>query len=559
MADFFQDGPTLGNEFQKDWALKSLLSFYLPSQYQKEVEKDLHRFSQRVSGEIESYAQAAESHPPQHRPYDPWGRRIDQLIVDSSWKELHKIAAQEGLVSIGYKRNLGEWSRVYQFAKLYLFHAWSAFYGCPLAMADGAAKLLEKNKDPLFQKAFRHLTTENPQEFWTSGQWMTERTGGSDVSGTSTWAEPQGDHYLLSGVKWFSSATTSEMALALARKKGAPEGSKGLSLFYIEVYRKDGTLNGIEILRLKEKLGTKALPTAELKLNQTKAFLIGEENQGVKQIATMLNVTRLYNSICSASHSRRMVSLATDYSRKRKAFGQTLLEQPLHSETLAQLSVQTISSLLLTFQLSSWLGKEETGKISETEKKLLRLFTPIAKLMTAKSAVSVASEGIELFGGAGYIEDTRIPILLRDSQVYPIWEGTTNILSLDILRVMKDGEIVKALSEYFDEEILKLTSDSLSPYLPALRIQFQDCKQNLISFSSQDHQVQQLNSRELAFSLGYLLTKFLFCSWADFSAKNNFKDTGKILFCIERLEREEQKLKPIMKETRRVRNIDFLS
>src|SRR5690606_4112745 len=230
---------------------------------------------------------------PVHIPYDPWGKRIDEIKVSDSWNQLHEIAAEEGIVAAGYERTQGEFSRLYQFAKLYLYHPSSAIYSCPLAMTDGAARLLELyGTEDMKERAYKFLTSRDPQTFWTSGQWMTERTGGSDVSGTSTIAKKEGDQYKLYGVKWFTSATTSQMAMTLARI----EGDEKLSLFYLELRDKSGELQNIQINRLKDKLGTKALPTAELTLSGTPATLVGEAGKGIKTISTLFNITRLYNA-----------------------------------------------------------------------------------------------------------------------------------------------------------------------------------------------------------------------------------------------------------------------
>jgi alkylation response protein AidB-like acyl-CoA dehydrogenase len=311
-------------------------------------------------------------------------------------------------------------------------------------MTDGAARCLELYADPsLREHALPHLTSRDPSQFWTSGQWMTERTGGSDVSGTSTMARCEDGVYRLYGTKWFTSATTSQMALTLARA----DGGQGLSLFYLELRDDAGALRGIRVLRLKDKLGTKALPTAELTLDGTPARLVGEPGRGVRSIATMLTLTRLHNACASVAGMRRAINLARSYAASRVAFGRPLIEHPLHIETLAALEVECQAALHLLFFLVELLGKDECREASDADRALLRLLTPVAKLFTAKQAIAVASEAIEAFGGAGYIEDTGLPRLLRDAQVLSIWEGTTNVLSLDVLRAIDhDGVLATALA-----------------------------------------------------------------------------------------------------------------
>ncbi|MEK6554173.1 MAG: acyl-CoA dehydrogenase family protein, partial [Bdellovibrionota bacterium] len=306
-------------------------------------------------------------------------------------------------------------------------------------------------------RAFRNLTSRDPEKFWTSGQWMTERTGGSDVSGTSTIARQENQGWNLEGIKWFTSATTSPMALLLARTEGAAEGSRGLSLFYTELRDKNQKLQNIEILRLKDKLGTKALATAELKLNKTPAEPVGELGSGVKKISSLFNITRIYNSVCATSHMRRALDLAQDYSQKRQAFGKLLVKLPLHKSWLEHLEQEWARCFKLTFFVAELLGKDEMGKATETEKLLLRGLTPIVKLYTAKKCMQVVSEVVEIFGGAGYCEDTGIPKLLRDAQVFSIWEGATNVLALDFLRaVQKEGVLQPILEKAQNAELNKL-------------------------------------------------------------------------------------------------------
>lgn len=442
MNAFFQQGPELENTWTTDPFLRAALEQRLPAAVFAAVAPGLERLGARAAGEMREYAADAERNPPRHVPYDPWGRRVDDIPVADGWKQLHRVAAEEGIVATGYEREHGEHSRVHQFARLYLYHPSSAICSCPLAMTDGAARVIELNASERLGETFRRLVSRNAETFWTSGQWMTERTGGSDVSGTETIARRDGPRYRLHGVKWFTSATTSQIALTLARIEEHGNPSPHLSLFQLELRDADGRLNNIRVHRLKDKLGTRALPTAELTLDGTPAMLIGEPGKGVRTIATMLNITRLYNACSAAAQMRRAVMLAHDYAGKRIAFGEPLAAHPLHAATLDALESETRGATLMVLHVAALLGKDECGTASEAEHRLLRLLTPLVKLYTAKQAVAVCSEALECFGGAGYIEDTGLPVLLRDAQVLSIWEGTTNVLALDFLRAAgKDGSL----------------------------------------------------------------------------------------------------------------------
>ncbi|HEX7675190.1 MAG TPA: acyl-CoA dehydrogenase family protein [Bdellovibrio sp.] len=455
MKNFYQDGPSLSNTFESDETLKKFLKKVLPADAQKEALPHLAHLGQRAVTDMLEWAQDAETHPPVHVPFDPWGRRIDDIKTSNGWKQLEKVAAQEAIVATAYERKFGSFSRIYQMALLYLYSPSSAIFSCPLAMTDGGARAIELYGTPdLKARALPHLLSKDPKTFWTAGQWMTERTGGSDVSGTSTDALPFkgqslfGATHELHGTKWFTSATTSQMALTLARPEGAPAGSRGLSLFYLELRDNDDKLNNIQIHRLKDKLGTKALPTAELSLQGTPARMIGDVGEGVKRIASVLNITRIYNSVCALGHMRRALDLAQDYSRKRKAFGKLLIDHPLHRQTLMWLEHDFRVCFGFSFFVAHLLGKEEVGEITASERNLLRTLTPVLKLYTAKKAIQISSEVVEMFGGAGYVEDTGLPRLLRDAQVFSIWEGTTNVLSLDMLRAFEKEQSLPIVMEF---------------------------------------------------------------------------------------------------------------
>ena len=523
--EFLQSPPALGNQYLGDRVLRSWLRRTLPPEVLDALEPDLRRLGERAVTDILALGEAAEAAPPRHVPYDAWGRRVDHIETSDAWRALDRVSAEEGLVAIGYERTHGALARVDQFARLYLFAPSSATYSCPLAMTDGAARCLELyGDDELRRVALRHLTSRDPATFWTSGQWMTERTGGSDVSRTSTVARAVGngrpEEYRLYGTKWFTSATTAQVALTLARIDGAPPGSAGLSLFFVELRDQQGALQGIRVNRLKEKLGTRALPTAELTLDGAPARRGGGPRHGGRKIAALLNITRLYNAVCAVAGMRRAVALATDYAVKRAAFGRPLIEQPLHIETLAAMSVECEAAFHLVFHLAGLLGKEECGTVNDDERALLRLLTPVAKLYTGKQAIAVASEALEAFGGAGYVEDTGLPRLLRDAQVLSIWEGTTNVLSLDVLRATAKGDV---LGPFAGDVARRLDAVTLPGLLPSVT-RVRDAARRVAAYveraAAEGAEFQQAGARALAYAFARTYAAALLLEHADWSARH---------------------------------------
>jgi alkylation response protein AidB-like acyl-CoA dehydrogenase len=470
MREFFQDGPVLGNQYDEDRVLRDYLRWKFPAALLAEIAPGLRRLGERAVTDVLALGQAAEASPPRHIPYDPWGRRIDRIEVCDAWKQLERIAAEEGLVATAYERRHGPLSRVHQFAQLQLFGPSSAIFTCPLAMTDGAARVIELYGDEwLKTHPLPRLLSRDPGRFWTSGQWMTERTGGSDISGSSTVARLEDGQYRLYGTKWFTSATTAPMAMTLARLEGAPEGSRGLSLFYLELRDAHGSLQNIRVHRLKEKLGTRALPTAELTLEGTPARLVGVAGQGVRKMAALLNITRAYNACCAVGFLRRGLALARDYARRRQVFGKRLADQPLHQETLAALQVEYEAAFHLAFHLAELMGKDEVDEATAEERAVLRLLTPVVKLYTARQAIAGASEVLEAFGGAGYVEDTGLPHLLRDAQVLSIWEGTTNVLSLDALRAIAREAALEPFLADLGSRLVNVRTAELAPAVANVR------------------------------------------------------------------------------------------
>lgn len=451
---FFQDAPKLSNTYRSDAPLREHLERLLPAEVLAQVEPELEQIGADAVDSLLDLARQAEREQPVHVPYDPWGQRIDEIRLSAAWDELHVYQAAHGMCALPYEDQWGEHARVVQHAMIHLYSPSSATYTCPMAMTDAAARvLIDHAEDEVRERVVPRLTSR-AADAWTSGQWMTEREGGSDVGRTATRARKGADgRWKLYGTKWFTSATTANCALTLARPEGAPEGSGALALFLVElvdpVTGQSQIGNTIRVNRLKDKLGTKALPTAELTLDGAYVTPIGDPwaGRGLKRISGMLNVTRAHNAMGAASGMRRGLDLAVAYAGVREAFGSALIDLPLHVETLAQLAVEAEAAFALTVRVMELTGRAEHGTATELEQGVLRGLLPVTKLLTGKDAVAHASEVLESFGGAGYIEDTGLPQLLRNSQVLPIWEGTTNVLSLDLLRATVKENALAALLE----------------------------------------------------------------------------------------------------------------
>lgn len=506
--DATQSPPELDNQYETDRVLRHAVRRMLPDEIHAAVEPDLRAMGRRAGGELYELQRDDRGKEPTLTRWGPWGDRLDKIEVTKVWERAEEIAAERGVVATAYEQLHGPHSRVHQMALAYLFIPSTDMYGCPLAMTDGAARtLMEQGREALAAEALPHLTARDPDAFWTSGQWMTEISGGSDVSDTRTTARRDEDGtWHLYGRKWFTSAITANMALALARPEGNPSGSEGLALFYVPIREDDALRDGIYVNRLKEKLGTRKLPTAELTLDGAVARPATDTlRHGTRHVAPMLTVTRTWNAITAAAYLRRGLALARDYAQKREAFGDVLINHPLHQETLADLQAQQEGMVHLSFRVAELLGQWEANPPEEPDWNLLRLLTPIAKLTTAKQAVAGTSEVIEAFGGAGYVEDTGLPSLLRDAQVLPIWEGTTNVLALDLLRTIDEVGGLEPLGAEFERCLTAVDTPRLQRAVRSALDAFQQAAEWLRTAQTDGPEVLQAGARRFALTLGHAL------------------------------------------------------
>ncbi|KAI1379210.1 hypothetical protein F4677DRAFT_361733 [Hypoxylon crocopeplum] len=509
--------PRTAEHLSDDPVLARILHQYLPTQAQKDVGTSLHRLSRRVlePGVLEHLVEA-ETQVPVLRPLTTFGEvnKTDPLVTCAGWKALKAIGIEEGTVSIGYDRQHTSFNRrVAQFATHHVWSHTAALTMCPMAMTDGAAKLLSRHiNDPdgdepgrkaVVAETYRRLVSNDPHEGWTSGQWMTERTGGSDVSQTETVArrltikeiaaqkrqgfdqdsigQPLGP-WTIDGFKWFSSATDSDITVLLART------AKGIGAFLVPMRRKvtgrsgDAAteLNGIRIQRLKNKLGTKGLPTAELELKGARGWLIGEEGKGVKEVSSILNITRIHTAAGSASYWSRGLAVARAFSKVRKVGGRFLYEHPQHVEWMAAETVKYWAATQFCFFGIALLGASEQGweavaqntaaeqlipQDPASQSALLRLLTPVMKAQVAAASVAGLRETMECLGGVGYCENhedggiMNLARLFRDSVANTIWEGTVSVMAADVGRVIKDkriagGNIIGAVFSSWVKEVL---------------------------------------------------------------------------------------------------------
>lgn len=507
---FIQAQPIILNQWDEDTGVARAANLFLPPDLVKRLSPDLKQFADDViAPEIYEWIANAEHDLPYIKGsgFSSFGSpNPNSLVTANGWKQLQNFGLRKGIVSTGYDMDLKAYARVYQAMRLYLWCSSAAIVTCPSAMQDGAISVLlrERSKDgsapgypadlqslrsKVFSDATARLMSNDPKFAWTSGQWMTERTGGSDVAGTETvaqWAgladasagvdadgNPLGP-WTVDGFKWFSSATDCGCVVFLAKT----DDSGKLSCFFAPTRKYINgkeEMNGIRMQRLKNKLGTKALPTAELELRGMRAWLVGEEGRGVPQIATVLNITRLYNAICSAGQLGRSLAIVRSFARVRKFASMkppqnVLREVPLFAKSLSAVSVMSRADTLLTHFVAALVGSYDnpgspTAPLIPNDATavadLMRIVTPITKAYTAKHAIWGTQECMESLGGVGYMENVEnqemnIARMFRDVNVLAIWEGTTDVLSTDTIKVLrgKTGpRVADALGKWMDHAL----------------------------------------------------------------------------------------------------------
>jgi acyl-CoA dehydrogenase len=474
MTRYVQPAPELADPYEADPVLTGWLDRLLGPDGHAAAKDRLAALAADVLGPLRDAHHDAENHPPRLVRYDAWGRRVDRVETAPGWETLRVAAARHAVVALPYlpeaRRTWGAKARVLQQALLHVYGPESATFTCPLAMADGAAALLSRPEiDPAVRDGWLpRLISTDPDVAITSGQWMTESQGGSDIARSSTAARHDTDAgtWRLTGEKWFCSAIDSAMAVALARPEGAASGSRTLVPFLVP---RDQP--GVRLHRLKDKLGTRAVPTAEVGLRDAEAVPLGDPGEpGLRRMMTLVVVTRLHNAANSAAGMARGLAYCRDYAARRTVAGGRLADNPLHRATLGALEVDLAGAFALAAHAFDLLGRVEVDGDSAAGRAAadrLRLVAPLAKLLTGKLAVASASEYLECFGGAGFVEDTGLPRLLRDAQVLPIWEGTTNVLSVDVLRALARGEGLAAVPAGLRDAAAAAAADPASPQVLA--------------------------------------------------------------------------------------------
>ncbi|EJX4578698.1 isovaleryl-CoA dehydrogenase [Salmonella enterica] len=394
----------------------------------------------------------ANAHPPELLRYDPQGQRLDDVRFHPAWHLLMQGLCANRVHNLAWEEEARAGSFVARAARFVLHAQVEAGTLCPVTMTFAATPLLLQMLPATFHdwlvplrsdRYDSHLLPGGQKRGLLIGMGMTEKQGGSDVLSNTTHAERLADDsYRLVGHKWFFSVPQSDAHLVLAQAKG------GLSCFFVPRFLPDGQRNSVRLERLKDKLGNRSNASAEVEFQDAVGWRLGEEGEGIRHILKMGGMTRLDCALGSHGLMRRAFSVAIYHAHQRQAFGKTLIEQPLMRQTLSRMALCLEGQTALLFRLArAWEQRSEAK-----EALWARLFTPAAKFAICKQGIPFVAEAMEVLGGMGYCEESELPRLYREMPVNSIWEGSGNIMCLDVLRVLtKQHGVYDVLSEAFAE------------------------------------------------------------------------------------------------------------
>jgi acyl-CoA dehydrogenase len=437
------------NLFHADPSFRGLLELHLERNLFVHLAPHMDALGAMAGGTLDELALDADRNPPR--------LKAGSIEKHEAYKKLEALAfGSYGLAAMSHRGGVLDWPEplppIAKYALSYLFVQAEFGVCCPLSMTDSLTRTIRKYADAsLVARYLPGLTSQDMDTLVQGAMFMTEQQAGSDVGRIKTLARRKDDEWLLYGDKWFCSNADAGLALVLARPQGAPEGTDGLSLFLLPRNLPDGSPNRYRIVRLKDKLGTRDMPSGEIALEGATAYMVGDPSQGFKQMADMINMSRLSNGMRAAGMMRRALTEALFVARNREAFGSPLEKLPLMRRQLLKLMLPTEAARSVLLFTSGELQRADEG--DEASRKRVRLLTPLIKFRACRDARRVTGDAMEVRGGVGYTEEWSDPRLLRDAHLGSIWEGTSNVVALDVLRAIRREQCLEALLPVLNEKI----------------------------------------------------------------------------------------------------------
>lgn len=489
------------NYFAGDESLQDILKSKLNPAFNVYAQDQLQAFGELVANEIDERARHTDREgEPKLVKYDKFGDDQSVIWVNEGYKQTVKETYETGIVGYLHKEIPGlghKGNYVYSFAQGYVLSQSEPGFYCPVTLTMATSYLLDHYANQEVKARFLpHVIATGDTELYEGATFLTERQGGSDVGANEVKAIEEGEHYRLFGEKYFASnAGMAGVAMVLARIEGAPSGSKGLTLFAVPWKNANGSLNGIRIRRLKDKLGVRAVPSGEVEFEGALGYVVGDPANGLKYMLEALNLSRICNTVASLGIMRRAYNESFAYAEKRTAFGNKLNEFPMIQDSLGRMRAKLEIELYTTFDLIEQYDRVVSGEASQEEMILNRLFIALLKKETAEQAIHFAHEAIEMHGGNGYIEDFVTPRLLRDAQVLTVWEGTANILALELIRLVNKFSVHHLFVQAMEQRLQKCEESNLKSIVHE---KLQQLSTALEIFATLQEDVQTFEAKALA-------------------------------------------------------------
>ena len=453
------------NFYDIDKGLQGLLELRMDAAVREHMKPHYERLGGIAGTRLDELARMSDKHDPQLHARDGYGRDEDWIEFHPSYREMEALGYGEfGIHCMSRTEGVLGWPKkvppIVKYVFQYLFAQSEFGLLCPISATDTSAMLIERYGDEETKQRFLpRMWSQDMNNIFKGAQFMTEKTGGSDVGNIELQARrDENGEWRLYGEKWFCSCADGDVALLLARPEGASDGSRGLGLFVLPRRLDDGSRNAYRIVRLKDKLGTRSMASGEIKFDGAVAYALGDygakPNNGLKQMMDQVNMSRLSHGVRAAGMMRRCLNEAMVVARNRIAFGETIIDHPLMRRQLLKIMVPTEQVLSVFTYAASLMARSEAG--DKQAERLLRIITPLLKFRACRDNVTVATAAMEARGGNGYIEDWVNAKLVRDAHLGVLWEGTSSINALDVTgravgKVRAHEDLGEALHAIVDE------------------------------------------------------------------------------------------------------------
>jgi len=502
------------NYFLVDVGFQRLCESVMGAETYARAHPHLVAMGEAAGGELDALAHDADKHPPVLRGWDERGQRVDEVVFHPSYRRMEELAfGRFGLAAMSHRPDVLGWPgpvpHVVKYALTYLFGQSEFGLLCPVNMTDSGARMLRHYGSAELQARYLPgLTATDMRALRQGTQWMTEKTGGSDVGATTTVARRSADGvWRLWGDKWFCSNANADLAFTLARPEGAPVGTRGLAMFLVPKVLPDGRRNDLTLNRLKDKFGSRSMASAEVTYAGAVAYSVGDLDRGFKQMMEMVNVSRLSNALRSAALIRRAVLEALTHARARVAFGRPLAELPLLRAQLLQMVVDSEAAAAVVLHGATTLDRWDAG--APEARALFRITTPLAKYWITQHARHVTAEAMNVRGGNGYIEEWVNARLVRDSYLGAIWEGASNVVALDVQRAIQRESAHEPLLAFVAERLGRVTEAAAKPWVDVAREAADTARRRVAGWAALARDERELEARPVADALYHLLAAAL--------------------------------------------------